>query len=177
LKLSIWSCDSPDFLITPPYYYLKLFGEDSWVLMGTRQLGPRTSRPVREDKSARMLRQLGPYEKTTRTINNYCCQIVSKQCKLKGDCHLKLSIWSCDSPDFLITPPYSYTRNRCGHFELGANIASRVFGNSVQTSYLERFHWLILNFWTLQSAEHAVPCSVAVMLQGLYSVRKFKIGQ
>ena len=33
---------------------------------GTRQLGPRTtrtetSRPVSEDKSARMLRQLGPY--------------------------------------------------------------------------------------------------------------------
>ena len=25
------------------------------------------------DKSARMLRQLGPYEKTTRTINNSCC--------------------------------------------------------------------------------------------------------
>ena len=44
-----------------------------WVLgLGTRQLGLRTSWPVR-DKSARMLRQLGPYEKTTRTINNYCC--------------------------------------------------------------------------------------------------------
>ena len=46
--------------------------------MGTRQLGPRTtrtetSRPVREEYSARMLRQLGPYEKTTRTMNNYCC--------------------------------------------------------------------------------------------------------
>ena len=50
-----------------------------WVLgLGTRQLGLRTTRtetswPVSEDKSARMLRQLGPYEKTTRTINNYCC--------------------------------------------------------------------------------------------------------
>jgi hypothetical protein len=31
-------------------------------------------------------------------------------------------------------------------------------------SYFERFHWSILNFWTLQTAEHAVPCSVAVML-------------
>ena len=45
---------------------------------GTRQLGPRTtrtetSRPVSEVQSACMLRQLGPYEKTTRTINNYCC--------------------------------------------------------------------------------------------------------
>ena len=56
---------------------------------GTRQLGPRTTRTetsqsVNEDESARkrglvgparMLRQLGPYEKTTRTINNYCCLI------------------------------------------------------------------------------------------------------
>ena len=38
-----------------------------------RQLGPRTtrtetSRPVSEDKSAGMLRQLGPYVKTTRTV-------------------------------------------------------------------------------------------------------------
>jgi hypothetical protein len=47
------------------------------------------------------------------------------------------------------------------------NIACRVFGNSVQASYFERFHWSILNFWTLQTMEHAVPCSVAVMLHGL----------
>jgi hypothetical protein len=33
-----------------------------------------------------------------------------------------------------------------------ANIARRVFGNSVQASYFERFHWSILNFWTLQTA-------------------------
>ena len=46
------------------------------------------------------------------------------------------------------------------------NIACRVFGNLVQASYFERFHWSILNFWTLQTAEHAVPCSVAVMLHG-----------
>jgi hypothetical protein len=35
----------------------------------------QTTRPADNsdrDKSARMLRQLGPYEKTTRTINNYC---------------------------------------------------------------------------------------------------------
>jgi hypothetical protein len=37
-----------------------------------------------------------------------------------------------------------------------ANLSRRVFGN-----------WSILNFWTLQTAEHVVPCSVAVMLHGL----------
>ena len=52
-----------------------------------------------------------------------------------------------------------------------ANIARRVFGNSVQASYFERFQWSILNFWTLQTAEHAVPCSVAVILHGLYTRR------
>jgi hypothetical protein len=41
-----------------------------------------------------------------------------------------------------------------------ANIARRVFGNSVQTSYFERFHWSILNFWPLQTAEHAVENGV-----------------
>jgi hypothetical protein len=46
--------------------------------MGTRQLDPRTtrtetSRPVSEDKSARKRRLVGPYVKTTRTINSYCC--------------------------------------------------------------------------------------------------------
>jgi hypothetical protein len=47
-----------------------------------------------------------------------------------------------------------------------ANIARRIFGNSVQSSYFERFHWSILNSaLTLQTAEHVVPCSVAVMLQ------------
>ena len=45
---------------------------------GARQLGPRTtrtetSRPVSEDKSARKRGLVGPYVKTTRTINNYCC--------------------------------------------------------------------------------------------------------
>jgi hypothetical protein len=28
-------------------------------------------------------------------------------------------------------------------------LARRIFGNSVQASYFERFHWSILNFWTL----------------------------
>ena len=37
-----------------------------------------------------------------------------------------------------------------------ANIARQVFGNSMQASYFERFHWSILNFWTLQTADHAV---------------------
>jgi hypothetical protein len=45
---------------------------------GTRQLGPRTtrtetSRPVSEDMSARKRGIVGPYVKTTWTINNYCC--------------------------------------------------------------------------------------------------------
>jgi hypothetical protein len=42
-------------------------------LLNARQLGPwttrtETSRPVSEENSVRMLRQLGPYVKTTRTI-------------------------------------------------------------------------------------------------------------
>ena len=52
--------------------------------MGTKQLGPRTtrtetSRLVNEEKSARKRGLVGPYVKTTRTtiiidgINNYCC--------------------------------------------------------------------------------------------------------
>ena len=32
-------------------------------------------------------------------------------------------------------------------------IVRRVFGNSEQARYFERFHWSILNFWTLQTAE------------------------
>jgi hypothetical protein len=55
---------------------------------------------------------------------------------------LKLSIWSCDSPDFLITP---------GIRILGTGADTL---NSVQASYFERFHWPILNFWTLQTVEH-----------------------
>ena len=50
----------------------------AFTLMGIRKLGPQktwieTSRLVSEYQSAHLLRQLGPYEKTTRTINNYCC--------------------------------------------------------------------------------------------------------
>ena len=48
-----------------------------------------------------------------------------------------------------------------------ANIARQVFGNSVEASYFERFHWSILNFCTLPTAQHAVPCSITVMLHGL----------
>ena len=54
--------------------------------------------------------------------------------------------------------------NSIGNMRKLANIVRRVFRNSVQASYFERFHWSILNFWTLQTMEHAVPCSVAVML-------------
>ena len=39
-----------------------------------------------------------------------------------------------------------------------ANIARRVFGNSVQASYFEPFHWSILNFWTL---DRGACCSVS----------------
>jgi uncharacterized protein (DUF697 family) len=49
-----------------------------------------------------------------------------------------------------------------------ANIARQVFGNLVQASYFERFHWSILNFWTLQTAEHAVPCSIEVFVERMY---------
>jgi hypothetical protein len=39
-----------------------------------------------------------------------------------------------------------------------ASIARRVFGNTVQASYSERFHWSILNFWTLH--DRGACCSV-----------------
>jgi hypothetical protein len=58
-------------------------------------------------------------------------------------------------PDFLITPNIRI---------LGTGADTL---NSMQASYFERFHWSILNFWTLQTAEHAVLCSVAVMHHGL----------
>ena len=63
-------------LVSSNSFYLSIKYDMHWT--GTRQLGPRTtqtetSRPISEDWSARMLRQLGPYVKTTRTINNYCC--------------------------------------------------------------------------------------------------------
>jgi hypothetical protein len=45
-----------------------------------------------------------------------------------------------------------------------ANIARRVFGNSVQASYFARFHWSIFLFLDTTDCEHAVPYSVAVML-------------
>ena len=59
-------------------YKSAVFSEVYRTLMGTRQLGPRTtrtetSRPVSEDKSAHKRGLVGPYVKTTRTINNYCC--------------------------------------------------------------------------------------------------------
>ena len=68
---------------------------------------------------------------------------------------LEIIYLGCDPPDFLITP---------GIRILGTGADTL---NSVQASYFERFHWSILNFWTLQTTEHAVPCSVAVMLHGL----------
>ena len=55
---------------------------------------------------------------------------------------MKLSIWSCDSPDFLITP---------GIRILGTGADTL---NLVQPTYFERFHWPILNVWTLQTVEH-----------------------
>ena len=38
------------------------------VYTNAGQLGPRTSRPVSEDKSARKRGLVGPYVKTTRTV-------------------------------------------------------------------------------------------------------------
>jgi hypothetical protein len=71
------------------------------------------------------------------------------------------------NPSILQTLQYKLPHFQQRNMRKLANIARRVFGNSVQASYFERFHWSILNFWTLQTAEHAVPCSVAVMLHGL----------
>jgi hypothetical protein len=65
-------------------------------------------------------------------------------------CHLKLSIWSCDSPDFLITP---------GIRNLGTGADTL---NSVQASYFESFH-----FWTLQTVEHDDNGTRNSMLRGL----------
>ena len=72
------------------------------------------------------------------------------------------------SPSILQTLQYKLPHFQQRNMRKLANIARRVFGNSVQASYFERFHWSILNYWTLQTAEHAIPCSVAVMLHGLW---------
>ena len=56
---------------------------------------------------------------------------------------MKLSIWSCDSPDFLITP---------GIRILGTGADTL---NSVQASYFERFHWSIFSCF---SVENGVIC-------------------
>ena len=57
-----------------------------------------------------------------------------------------------------------------------SDIARRVFGNSMQASYFERFYWSILNFWTLQTVEHAVRVPLP-SCSTVCSVQKFKIGQ
>jgi hypothetical protein len=59
-------------------------------------------------------------------------------------------------PIFLQTFQYKLSHFQQRNMRKLANIARRVFQNSVQASYFERFHWSILNFWTLQTAEHAV---------------------
>jgi hypothetical protein len=46
----------------------KMFGLRRQEEGKNRQLGPRTSRPVSEDKSARQRGVVGPYVKTTRTV-------------------------------------------------------------------------------------------------------------
>ena len=68
---------------------------------------------------------------------------------------MKLSIWSCDSPDFLITP---------GIRILGTGADTL---NSVQVSYFERFHWPILNFWTRQTVEYDCNGTRNNMLLGI----------
>ena len=50
-----------------------------------------------------------------------------------------------------------------------SDIARRVFGNSMQASYFERFHWSILNFWTLPSLMHDGNGTRNSKLQGLES--------
>jgi hypothetical protein len=39
--------------------------------------------------------------------------------------------------------------------------------NLVQASYFERFHWQILNFWTLQTVEHDGNGTPNSMFRGL----------
>ena len=68
---------------------------------------------------------------------------------------MKLSIWSCDSPDFLIMPDIRI-------FGTGADTL-----NSVQASYFERFHWPILNFWTPQTVEYDCNGTRNNMLLGI----------
>ena len=63
--------------------------------------------------------------------------------------------WSCDSPNFLITP---------GIRILGTGADTL---NSVQASYFERFHWPIFNFWTLQTVENDGDGTRNSMLRGL----------
>jgi hypothetical protein len=46
------------------------------ILPNARQLGPRTTRPISEDKAARMLRQLGPYYCFIILFNIYMCIIL-----------------------------------------------------------------------------------------------------
>jgi hypothetical protein len=45
-----------------------------------------------------------------------------------------------------------------------ANIARLVFGNSVQVSYFERFHWSILNFWTLRPRSMMLLLGIIISL-------------
>jgi hypothetical protein len=42
-----------------------------------------------------------------------------------------------------------------------ANIARRVFGNSVQVSYFERFHWSILN-WSCDSPDFLITPGIRI---------------
>ena len=55
---------------------------------------------------------------------------------------LEISYLELYSPDFLIMP---------GIRILGTGVDTL---NSVKASYFGRFHWPILNFWTLQTVEH-----------------------
>jgi hypothetical protein len=68
---------------------------------------------------------------------------------------LEIIYLGCDPPDFLITP---------GIRILGTGADTL---NSVQASYFERFHWPILNFWTLHTVEHDGNGTRNSMLRGL----------
>jgi hypothetical protein len=134
LKLSIWSCDSPDFLITPGIR-----------ILGT---GADTLNSV----------QASYFERFHWPILNFWT--------LQNVEHGGNGTRFYQNPSIRQTFQYKLPHFQQNNMRKLANIARRVFGNLVQASYFERFHWSILNFWTLQTAEHAVPCSVAVMLHG-----------
>jgi hypothetical protein len=76
--------------------------------MGTRKLGPRTtrpetSRPVNEHKSARKRDPVGPCVKTTRTINNYYVMVVKSERGNNGSIVLEYVCWTVSLYMYLLS--------------------------------------------------------------------------